>query len=185
MDASARLEALKGLIPEPAKDLRLNLAAVLKPESLTPAQALGCALASAIASRNRLLVAAIRPLAAGQLDATGLAAVESAAAVMSMNNIYYRFTHLVSDKEFASMPARLRMQAMASHGADPLAFELWSIAVSAVNGCGKCLDAHVAKSLGGGGTRAMVQDAVRIASVVYGVATMIDASSGGAAGLDL
>jgi alkyl hydroperoxide reductase subunit D len=168
------LETLKSLLPDTARDLRVNLGNVLKAETLTPAQALGSALASAMAARSPKLVAALRPLAQAHLDETGMKAVETAFALMSMNNIYYRFTHLVSDPEFGTMPARLRMQAMASHGAPPLDFELWSIAVSAINGCGKCLDSHVAKSIKDGVSKMMVQDTVRIASVVFAVAAVLD-----------
>ena len=61
---------------------------------------------------------------------------------MAMNNIYYRFVHLVHAADYKTMPAKLRMNAMAKPGVDKVDFELWSLAVSAVNGCGMCLEAH-------------------------------------------
>jgi alkyl hydroperoxide reductase subunit D len=170
------IDTIKECLPDSAKDLRINLGNVLKAESLTPAQAYGAALASALASRSPDLVEAFRMAASEHLDASGLAAVESASALMAMNNIYYRFTHLVSDSEFGTMPARLRMQAMSNHGASSVDFELWSIAVSAINGCGKCLDSHVAKAIGDAVTKVMVQDVVRIASVVFAVAVTLDSA---------
>ena len=63
-------------------------------------------------------------------------AAKGAAAMMGMNNIFYRFRHLSSNEKYATMPARLRMQIIARHGSDPVDFELWCLAVSAINGCG-------------------------------------------------
>ena len=61
---------------------------------------------------------------------------------MGMNNIYYRFLHLVEDGEYQTMPARLRMNIIGNPGIDKLDFELLSLAVSAVNGCGLCVTSH-------------------------------------------
>ena len=66
-------------------------------------------------------------------------AARAAAAIMGMNNIYYRFLHLVEDAEYQTMPARLRMNVIGNPGIDKLDFELLSLAVSAVNGCGLCV----------------------------------------------
>jgi alkyl hydroperoxide reductase subunit D len=95
------LESLKARLPEYAKDLRLNIGTVLSSPSLTPRQAWGAALASAIAARNPKVIAAIEAEAAQRLDATAMNAARAAAAIMSMTNIYYRFTHLVSAKDYA------------------------------------------------------------------------------------
>ena len=92
-----------------------------------------------------------------------------------MNNIYYRYTHLVSDKEYASMPAKLRMTVIGKPGVDHADFELWSLAVSAINGCGMCMDSHEKVVRDKGISRDGVQDAIRIASVVHAVAATFDA----------
>ena len=60
---------------------------------------------------------------------------------MAMNNIYYRFVHLVHAADYKTLPAKLRMNVMAKPGVDKVDFELWSLAVSAINGCGMCLEA--------------------------------------------
>ena len=98
---------------------------------------------------------------------------KAAAAGMGMNNIYYRFVHLVGG-EYGSMPARLRMNVMARPGVEKLDFELWSLAVSAVNGCGMCLQSHEHTVVAGGLTREQVQAAVRIAATVHAVAAVLD-----------
>ena len=167
------LESLKARLPDYAKDLRLNLGAVLTAPGLTPRQAWGAALASAIAARNPEVIAAVEGEAAGHLDPAALNAARAAAAIMSMTNIYYRFTHLVSAKDYQTMPARLRMTAIANPGVEAMDFELWCLAVSAINGCAQCLDAHERQIAAKGGSRETVQHVVRIAAVVFAVAVTL------------
>ncbi len=94
---------------------------------------------------------------------------------MAMNNVYYRFVHLVESEEYAKLPAKLRMNVMANPGTSKENFELWSLAVSAVNGCGKCLIAHERVLRAHGVTAEQVQAAVRIAAVVHAVAVTLEA----------
>lgn len=168
------LDAIKAALPDYAKDLRLNLDSVLGATNLTPQQQWGTALAAACAARNGDLRQAVEAAAAAHLDEAAMRAAKAAAAIMGMNNIYYRFLHLVEQPEYKSMPARLRMQIIARPGVDALDFELWSLAVSAINGCGSCIESHEHEVLGKGATRAMVQDAVRIAAVLHAVAVALD-----------
>ena len=175
------IESLKARLPDYAKDLRLNLGTVLTTPGLTSQQAWGTALASAIAARHPEVIAAIESEAARHLDPTALNAARAAAAIMAMANVYYRFTHLVSAKDYQSMPAKLRMTVLANPGVDPLDFELWCLAVSAVNGCGQCIDAHERQLIGKGASRETVQNAVRIAAVIYAVAVALGADTGAAA----
>ena len=167
------IESLKARLPDYAKDLKLNLGTVLTAPGLTPRQAWGTALASAIAARNPEVIAAIESEAAKHLDPTAMSAARAAAAIMSMTNIYYRFTHLVSAKDYASMPAKLRMTVIANPGVDPVDFELWSLAVSAINGCGQCIDAHERQVTAKGASRETVQNVIRIAAVVHAVAVTL------------
>src|SRR5271166_5711209 len=102
------LENLKNRLPDFAKDLRLNLGSIAGITSLTPQQLWGTALATAIASRNPELVRAVEATAGENLSAQAMTAARSAAAIMAMNNIYYRFTHLAKNPDFLTMPARLR-----------------------------------------------------------------------------
>jgi alkyl hydroperoxide reductase subunit D len=168
------MKTIRDRIPEYAKDLRLNLDALSKIESLSPRQVWGAALASALAARNDDLVRAVTEEARAHLDAPALDAARTAAALMAMNNVYYRSVHLISNPEYGALPARLRMQGLASPAAERLDFELWCLAVSAVNGCGKCLDSHEHELRKRGASALQVQDALRIASVVHAVAAVID-----------
>ncbi len=167
------LEALRGRLPEYAKDLKLNLGSLATEEVLSLQQKAGCFIASALASRNAEVTKAIVAEFGPQLSAEALTAAKAAAAIMGMNNIYYRFVHLVGG-EYGTMPARLRMNIMARPGVEKLDFELWSLAVSAVNGCGMCLQSHEHTVVAGGLTREQVQAAVRIAATVHAVAAVLD-----------
>ena len=112
------IEALKDSIPDFAKDVRLNLTSMASDEALEPQTKYGLFLASAIATRNPAVISAIEAVAAEKLTPAAIAAAKSAAAVMAMNNIYYRFVHLASNKEYATMPARLRMNVIVNPGVD-------------------------------------------------------------------
>jgi alkyl hydroperoxide reductase subunit D len=76
------------------------------------------------------------------------------------------------------MPAKLRMTAMAKPGIAHAEFELLSLAVSAINGCGMCMDSHEQAVRKGGIEPAAIQAAVRIAAVVHAVAVTLDAEEG-------
>lgn len=170
------LDTLRDEIPDYAKDLKLNLGSVLSP---TGAPGLGerqiwmIALATAVASRNARFGHQIEALAQPFLDEPSLAAAKGAAAIMGMNNIYYRFTHLVEDSEYRTLPARLRMNLIGNPGIDKADFELLSLAVSAVNGCGMCMNAHDAVLKKHGVGREAIQSAVRIGSVISAVAGVL------------
>jgi lipoyl-dependent peroxiredoxin subunit D len=168
------IEAIRDALPDYAKDLKLNLSSLLADTVLTEQQRWGTLLATALAARNASLVAAVAADAAQHLSPAALGAAKAAASIMAMNNIYYRFTHLAADPDYATMPARLRMNVIANPGVDKADFELWSLAVSAINGCGKCIDAHDQVLRKAGLSREAIQQAVRIASVIHAVAATLD-----------
>jgi len=171
------MDALRDRIPDYARDLRLNLSSVLTPQGapgLSETQLWMTALASAIASRNAELARAVETVAAEKLAPAEIEAARAAAAIMGMNNVYYRFLHLVEDEEYAKLPARLRMNVIGSPGIAKADFELISLAVSAVNGCGKCVLAHERVLRQHEVSREAVQSAVRIASVIHAVAGVLD-----------
>ncbi|MCW5774613.1 MAG: carboxymuconolactone decarboxylase family protein [Rhodospirillaceae bacterium] len=171
------IETLKSALPDYAKDLKLNLSSVAAEASLTDQQRWGALVATAIASRNPLVIRAIEAEAAPKLAPEALAAAKTAAAIMAMNNIYYRFVHLVGGEDYRTLPARLRMNALAKPGVDKADFELWSLAVSAVNGCGACLESHEKVLRDHGVAREAIQAAARIAAVVHAVAVTLEAES--------
>lgn len=164
---------LKNSFGDYAKDTKLNLGSVLSEEGasdLKQNQIYGIAIASAYATKNSALVRAVLEDAETAVSEAEKNAARAAASIMAMNNIYYRFSHLVSDKDFSKMPAKLRMNVIASSGIDRMDFELYCLAVSAINGCGMCMDAHVHEVLKAGLSKLGVQSAIRIASVVNAAA---------------
>ena len=168
------VEQLRETLPGYAKDLKLNLGSLLTDTVLTEQQRWGALLATALAARNPKLIETISTEAAAHLTPEAVAAAKSAASIMAMNNIYYRFTHLASDRDYATMPARLRMNVIANPGVEKADFELWSLAVSAINGCGACIDSHDKVLRQAGVSREAIQQAVRIAAVIHAVAATLD-----------
>ena len=171
------MEMLKERLPEHAKDLRLNLSALASETVLDEVKKAGTFVASAIASRNAEVIGATLAEFGPRLDAAALKAAQAAAAVMAMNNVYYRFVHLIESDEYAKLPAKLRMNVMANPGTAKENFELWSLAVSAVNGCGKCLVAHERVLRAAGVSPEQIQAAVRIAAVVHAVAVTLESEA--------
>jgi lipoyl-dependent peroxiredoxin subunit D len=169
-------DALMESFPSYAKDLKLNFSSVVQQQTdLSEQQAWGTVVASAIASRNDALVAAAVEEGAAHLTPQALEAAKAAAAIMGMNNIFYRFLHLTSNEKYRTMRAGLRMNVMRTHGVDPLDFELWSTAVSAINGCGACVDSHEKTLREKGISEEKILAAMRIASVLHGIAVVLDA----------
>jgi len=171
------LDELKAALPEYAKDLKLNLGSVVGNSDLPAQQLWGTVLACAIASRSERVLAELEPQAKAELSAEAYTAAKSAAAVMAMNNVYYRTLHLLSDKEYSTLRAGLRMNLIGNPGVERVDFELWSLAVSAVNGCGQCLDSHEQVLRKAGVERETVQAAIRIAAVLQAVGVTLEAEA--------
>ncbi|MFE7569029.1 alkyl hydroperoxide reductase [Streptomyces sp. NPDC057539] len=171
------LDELKSALPDYAKDLRLNLGSVIGNSEL-PAQRLwGTVLACAIASRSARVLRELEPEAKAKLSAEAYTAAKSAAAIMAMNNVFYRTRHLLSDPEYGTLRAGLRMNVIGNPGVEKIDFELWSLAVSAINGCGQCLDSHEQVLRTAGVDRETIQEAFKIAAVIQAVGTTLDAEA--------
>lgn len=168
------IEALKERLPDYARDLKLNLSSIATEPGLTEQQRWGALLAAALASRNAEVIKAVGADATSRLSPEAVTAAKTAAALMAMNNIYYRFLHLVAKEDYKTMPARLRMNALAKPGVDKADFELWALAVSAINGCGMCLEAHEHEVRKAGLDTTAIQNAVRIAAVIHAVAATLE-----------
>ena len=166
------LKELVDNLPDYAKDLRLNMSSILNDQTLGDQRKYGLLLACAHGTGYRPIVAAAEAEVEGKLSEEAANAARAAAAVMAMNNVYYRFVHLVSNPEYGQMPAKLRMNVIGQPGIEKAEFELFSLAVSAMNGCGMCIDSHE-RVLGQHDVKAeTIHNAARIASVVKAVATV-------------
>ncbi|MQT13549.1 carboxymuconolactone decarboxylase family protein [Segnochrobactrum spirostomi] len=171
------IDALKDQLPAFAKDVRLNLSTIGSDETLTAQQKYGLFVACGIATRNPEVRAALAAEAKPHLTPEAFTAAEAAATIMGMNNVYYRFVHLASNKQYGTLPAKLRMNIIANPGVDKTDFELWSLAVSAINGCGMCIDAHEAVLLKAGMPVEQIQTAVRYAAIIQSAAIALEAAT--------
>jgi alkyl hydroperoxide reductase subunit D len=168
------IDTLRESLPAYAKDLSLNLSSLAGETVLSDQQKWGCFVASAHAVGVPAVVKAAEAsaAAAGLSDAAKTAA-KTAAAIMGMNNVYYRALHLMQNTEYRTLPAKLRMNVLANPGVDKADFELWSLAVSAINGCGMCLDSHEAELKKREMSAPAIQAALRIAAVVNAVSRVV------------
>ena len=171
------LQILLDTIPQYAKDIRINLGNVLKQTELTPNQLWGTAVAWAIVTRTPAVIRSIEAEARQHISEETVSAAKTAAAVMAMNNVWYRFLHLTENEKYSTVPARLRMQTLRTHGADQTDFELWCTAVSAINNCPVCVASHERVVREKGLTEDHVAAAVRIAATLQATATVLDEES--------
>ena len=128
-------------------------------------------MACAHAARNGALQQALEAdaRAAGVGDGV-LADARAAAVLMAMNNVFYRFKHVIGKDQYQKKPARLRMQRLAQVTSNKADFELFCLAVSAINNCQSCMAAHEAGVLEHGLTEDHVLDSIRVAATVHAAA---------------
>lgn len=172
----ASLEVIRGELADAHKDTRLNLQAVLEGGSLTPEQRWGVAVACAFAARNERLKEAIVNEAKKAL-ANAEPVIEdarAAASLMGMNNVYYRFRHMIGKESYSTKRPGLRMNRLAQVLTNKVDFELVCLAVSAINGCEMCVQSHEKIVIEGGLSEDQVNDAIRIASVIHAAAVGLE-----------
>lgn len=176
------LEAITEALPGYAKDTRLNLGSVIANSTLPEQLVWGTALACAVAARDPMVLREIAAEARERLKPEAVEAAKAAASIMAMNNVYYRAKHLIGDETYRTLPARLRMQVIGAPGVEKADFELWCLAVSAIKGCGACLESHEKTVRGAGVTQEVVHEVLRVASVINAAAVTISAERAMAGG---
>ncbi|CPR06098.1 alkylhydroperoxidase, AhpD family protein [Mycobacterium bohemicum DSM 44277] len=169
------VDSLKDALPEYAKDLKLNLGSITRSTELNDEQLWGTLLASAAATRNTQVLADIGADAAGILSAEAYNAALGAASIMGMNNVFYRGRGFLEGK-YDDLRAGLRMNIIGNPGVDKANFELWCFAVSSINGCPDCVASHEHTLREAGVSRETIQEALKAAAIVAGVAQAIVAS---------
>ncbi|AKU92461.1 carboxymuconolactone decarboxylase family protein [Vulgatibacter incomptus] len=169
------IERLRDAIPDVARDIRLNLEAVLGAgSSLGPAQKWGVALACAASTRQPALIEAVLEDAKRESTPEVVDDALAAAALMAMNNVYYRFRHMVGKPSYTDKPARLRMNRLGKPATNKVDFELFCLAVSALNGCELCIQSHEKVVVDGGLTEDQVNDAIRLAATIQAAAISLE-----------
>ena len=163
------VENLKAALPEYAKDLKLNLGSITRTAVLSEEQLWGTLLASAAATRNAQVLGEIASEAADNLSAEAYNAALGAASIMGMNNVFYRGRGFLEGR-YDDLRPGLRMNIIGNPGVDKATFELWSFAVSSINGCAHCMVAHEHTLRESGIDREVVLEALKVAAIVSGVA---------------
>lgn len=169
------LEALRATLPDYARDIRVTLSAIINDTLLSEQQKWGALLAAAWAAGEPTLLAAIRADAEARLSSQAVTAAKTAAALMAMNNVYFRAVHLMANEDYATLRTGLRMNQLADPGVDKGDFEFWAFVTSAINGCGMCLDAHEAELRKRDWPATHVQAGLRIAATVAATAAVLRA----------
>lgn len=169
-----RLNALREQLPDAARDIKINLQNVLTTTELSKPQAWGTALACAYATKDKALwTAVLEDAKAAGVEETTLDDAKAAAILMGMNNVYYRFRHLIGKDDYSQMPARLRMLRTNQVASTKQDFELFCMAVSAIGNCQSCLQSHEHVVLEAGLSMGQVHDAVRIAATINAAAVAL------------
>lgn len=149
------------------RDLKLNFSSTLTSAHLSEKECALVALSVAVNNNNKVLIDFFEQYAiAKEASAADLAEAAGCASLLALNNVFYRFRHFTGKEKYTQIPARVRMQLMSSPVTGKEFFELMSLAISAVNGCEMCVNAHENSILHLGATEERVFDAVRIASIV-------------------
>lgn len=176
------IEVIKNALPDYAKDIKLNLSSLVNEDILDAQKFWGTMVASALAGRNAFVIGEIIDEAGQHLSAEAMNAAKGAAAIMAMNNVYYKFVGMMGG-DYQTMPAKLRMNIIGNPGVDKADFELWSLAVSAINACQYCVKAHDAQLAQHGIDKPQIQAAVRIAAVVQAASAILDGAEASAPAL--
>lgn len=164
------LSAIKDLIPDYAKDIRLNIDGTIARSSLSPEDALGVALAAAFAARSKPLVDILK----ANTPAAEAQAALTAAALMGMNNTWYPYVEMADDAELKTQRAELRMNAYASSGGvEKKKFEAYALAASIIGKCHFCVSSHYALLKKEGLTVQQLRDIGRIASAINAASQVI------------
>ncbi|WP_424191542.1 carboxymuconolactone decarboxylase family protein [Ampullimonas aquatilis] len=168
------LNIIKNLIPDYAKDIRLNIDGTIARSTLEGNDAVGVALAAAFAAKSKPIIDAIK--AAGVLSPEELNASLTASALMGMNNVWYPFVEMTEDADLKSQPAQLRMNAYATHGGvDKRRFEMYALAASIIGKCHFCIKSHFDLLKKEGMSSQQLRDVGRIAASINAAAQVIAA----------
>lgn len=168
------LDTIKDLVKDYGKDLRINLESILGEEGapgLNEVQVYGTFLASAYATKSEKLKELAEEIVSSKLSSEEIEGVKAATSIMGMNNIYYRYLHLLEGQdELKRLPAKLRMTVIGRPGIEKVNFEIYCLAVSSITGCGMCINAHVQEIKKAGVEDLGIQSSIRIAAVTHGIA---------------
>ncbi|WKD61383.1 Alkyl hydroperoxide reductase AhpD [Corynebacterium ciconiae DSM 44920] len=167
------IDNLRSSLPDYAKDVKLNLGSLTRTSELNEQQLWGTLVASAAATRNETVFSEIADEAKEHLSEEAFDAALGSATIMAMNNVAYRAKSWLGD-DYAKVKFGLRMNIIAKPGIEKADFELFSLAVSTINGCEHCSVAHDKTVREEGLTKEQVWEAVKVAATVQAVAQAVE-----------
>ncbi|MCO4294482.1 carboxymuconolactone decarboxylase family protein [Solitalea sp. MAHUQ-68] len=172
--ASAELLKLADADSRYLKDLKINVQNALNYSNLTKKESSLLALSVAYNEKNTVLIPVFEQMATDNgATAEEIAETVAAVSMMNVNNVFYRFRHYTNKDYYNQTPAGIKMSVMMNPVLGKEFFELLSLAISAVNGCEMCVNAHEDSVLKHGSTQARVYDAVRLSAVIKGFSAII------------
>lgn len=149
------------------RDAKVNVQNALVSDHITEKEAHLLALSIAVNNKSDFLIDAFKVSAKKhEANAEEIAEAVACASLLASNNVFYRFRHFLGKDKYNQLPAKIKMNIMMKPVTGKEFFELMSLAVSAVNGCEMCVNAHEASLIELGSSEERIFDAVRIASVV-------------------
>ena len=167
------IKELINTFPDYAKDIKLNYSKILNEDILNKKQLYGLILISSFTTQLKSLKDAALEETKEFIDEELMEDVYGAYSIMSMNAIYYRFTHLSAENDYFTMPANLRMQYLSKFKIDKSDFEMLCLAVAIIIGCGKCINAHENILRENNISKLQIQTVARVASIVNSIANVI------------
>ena len=167
------IKELINTFPDYAKDIKLNYSKILNEDILNKKQLYGIILISSFTTQLDSLKDAALEETKEFIDEELIEDVYGAYSIMSMNAIYYRFTHLATANDYSSLPANLRMQYLNKHKIEKADFELLCLAVAIIIGCGKCINAHEIVLRENKVSTQSIQTVARIASIINSIANIM------------
>lgn len=171
------IQELIGALPDYAEDQKRNLELLAGQTVLSDQRKWGCFLACALARGEPSVVEAMEDQAKARLSPQAITAARSVVAIMAMNTVYFRAVHLLTNHDYRNAPAGLSMEALTHPGIDKSDHELWNLAVSAVYGCGVCLNAHEAELQAHDVPMDQILAALRIAAVINATSAVYSAQA--------
>ncbi len=172
---SLSLQKLAAVDSRFLRDLKLNVNNVLGSSNLQKKEAFLLALATAINEKTPVLIEAFEALARreGASDEE-IAETHACTSVMNVNNVFYRFRHYMAGVEYyEKQPAGLRMNVMMNPVLGKEFFELMSLAVSALNGCERCVTSHESSVRHHGASEPRIYDAIRLTAVIKSLCVIL------------
>ena len=167
------VEQLKESIPDYAKDIKLNLDAVINRSTIDPDDATYIAIAAAFATGNAKLLSFIVASATNEVEKN---AALSAGSIMAQNNVWYPFIEMADDANLKGLPAQLRMNVISSHGGTTKAkFEAYSLSSSIIGKCHFCVKAHYETLKQEGYSVEQLRDIGRISATINALSKILSA----------